>query len=148
MGVEVSIGLAAISAGATVAKMSAEKEAERADLSAINEQSKLQSIQYQQKQLQNLELTDKMLSKQAAQMTTRGVTFNSPSFNAVQTDTINAGAKQSRNDKLAESIGEGSFEAERKNVKRTLHAKLFGDVAEFSFNAATGIGKLPKAEDL
>jgi len=102
MGVEVSIALAAISAGATVAKMSAEKEAAQADLSAINQQSRLQSIQYQQKQLQNLDLTEKMISKQTAQMTTRGVAFDSPSFNAVQRDTINTGSKQARNDKLTD----------------------------------------------
>jgi len=148
MGVEVSIALAAISAGATVAKMSAEKEAAQADLSAINQQSRLQSIQYQQKQLQNLDLTEKMISKQTAQMTTRGVAFDSPSFNAVQRDTINTGSKQARNDKLTDSIAQDALNDERRNVKRTLHAKLFGDVAEFSFNAANVVSKLPKAEDL
>jgi len=148
MGVEVSIALAAISAGATVAKMSAEKEAAQADLSAINQQSRLQSVQYQQKQLQNLDLTEKMISKQTAQMTTRGVAFDSPSFNAVQRDTINTGSKQARNDKLTDSIAQDALNDERRNVKRTLHAKLFGDVAEFSFNAANVVSKLPKAEDL
>jgi len=148
MGVDVSIALAAISAGATVAKMSAEKEAAQADLSAINQQSRLQSVQYQQKQLQNLDLTEKMISKQTAQMTTRGVAFDSPSFNAVQRDTINTGSKQARNDKLTDSIAQDALNDERRNVKRTLHAKLFGDVAEFSFNAANVVSKLPKAEDL
>jgi len=148
MGVDVSIALAAISAGATVAKMSAEKEAAQADLSAINQQSRLQSIQYQQKQLQNLDLTEKMISKQTAQMTTRGVAFDSPSFNAVQRDTINTGSKQARNDKLTDSIAQDALNDERRNVKRTLHAKLFGEVAEFSFNAANLVSKLPKAEDL
>jgi len=148
MGVDVSIALAAISAGATVAKMSAEKEAAQADLSAINQQSRLQSVQYQQKQLQNLDLTEKMISKQTAQMTTRGVAFDSPSFNAVQRDTINTGSKQARNDKLTDSIAQDALNDERRNVKRTLHAKLFGEVAEFSFNAANLVSKLPKAEDL
>ena len=145
MGVEASIALAAISAGATIGKMSAEKEAAQADLSAINQQAKLQTVQYQQKQLQNLDVTEKILSRQAAQMSTRGVSFDSPSFNAIQRDTINSGAKQSRNDRLAESIGEDAFETEKKNVKRNLHAQLFGDVAEFSFNTATMVNNLPKS---
>lgn len=149
MGVEsAGIALAAISAGATIAKMSAEKESEQADLSAINQQSKILQLQYQQKTLANLELTDKMLSKQAAQLSTHGVAFDSPSFNAIQRDTINTAGKKQSNLDTEKSLAEQSLAIERRNVKNTLHAQLFGDVSNFAFNAATFASKLPQAEDI
>lgn len=158
MGAEATMALAAISAGATIAKMSAEKEAEQADLSAINLQSKMMQLQYQQKHLQNLDITDKMLSRQAAQMSTRGVAFDSPSFNAVQRDTINTAVKTSKNLKTEEALGMKAYDIERQNVKDTLHAQLFGDAASFAFSAV-GLAKeaptlpktgrrLPRAEDI
>ena len=154
MGFEASIALAAISAGATIAKGNAEYEAEQANLSAIDAQSKLMSLQYQQKNLQNLELTDKMLSRQAAQLSTRGVAFDSPSFNAIQRQTINAGGKKANNLAIEESLNQQALRLEKSNVRATLHAQLFGDAANFAFNAA-GLndklpkkGKLPQVEDI
>ena len=158
MGIEVAtVALAAISIGATVEKMSAEKEAEQANLSAINQQSKLMTLQYQQKNMQNLDMIDKMLSKQAAQLSTRGVAFDSPSFNAIQRETINIGGKKERNLNTEESIGQQSLNIERKNVKSTLHSQLFGDTADIAFGligladkypTKSGGKKLPQVEDL
>ncbi|MGC2661790.1 MAG: hypothetical protein WA324_27850 [Bryobacteraceae bacterium] len=158
MGLETAgFALAAISAGATVGKMSAEKEAEQANLSAINQQSKLLALQYQQKNLQNLELTDKMLSRQAAQLSTRGVAFDSPSFNAIQRETINIGSRKESNLTAEQSLAEQGLAIERKNVKSTLHAQLFGDTASLAFTALDlttkwptggGTSKLPQVEDL
>ena len=157
MGLETAgIALAAISAGATIGKMSAEKEAEQANLSAINTQSKLVALQYEQKNMQNLELTDKMLSRQAAQLSTRGVAFNSPSFNAIQRETINIGAKKASNLQTEEALTQQALTIERKNVKNTLHAQLFGDMATFALSALSVAdkwptksgGKLPQVEDL
>lgn len=157
MGLETAgFAMAAVAAGATIGKMSAEKEAEQADLSALNQQSKLLSLQYQQKNMQNLELTDKMLSHQAAQLSTRGVAFASPSFNAIQRETVNIGSKKASNLAAEESLSQQALAIERHNVKSTLHAQLFGDAATFAFSAAgladkfpTGGKKsLPKSEDL
>lgn len=148
--------LAAVATGATIGKMGAEKEAEQANLSAINAQSKLLALQYQQKNMQNLDMTDKLLSKQAAQMAARGVAFDSPSFNAIQRETLNVGSRKESNLKTEESLGQQSLDMERKNVKATLHAQLFGDVASLAFNAVDlggkfptkSGGKLPQVEDL
>lgn len=158
MGLETAgaVALAAIAAGATIGKMSAEKEAEQANLSAINQQSKLSALQYQQKTMQNLDLTDKMLSRQAAQLSARGVAFDSPSFNAIQRETLNVGGKKASNLETEQSISQQAFELEKHNVKTTLHAQLFGDAANFAFNAIsladkfpTGGGKkLPSVEDI
>lgn len=148
--------LAAVATGATIGKMGAEKEAEQANLSAINTQSKLLALQYQQKNMQNLEMTDKLLSKQAAQMAARGVAFDSPSFNAIQRETLNVGSRKEANLNAEESLGQQSLNNERKNVKATLHAQLFGDAANLAFNAVDlwtkfptkTAGKLPQVEDL
>ena len=154
MGWETGIALAAISAGATIGKMSQEKEAEKANLSAINQQSKLAALQYQQKNMQNLEATDRILSRQAAQLSTRGVSFSSPSFNAIERETLNIGSKKEANLKTEESLVQQGFDIERKNVRTTLHAQLFGDAASFAFGAAglaekwPTAGKLPQVEDL
>lgn len=156
---EGALALAAIAAGATVAKMSAEKEAEQANLSALNQQSKLTALQYQQKTMQNLEITDKMLSRQAAQMAVRGVAFSSPSYNAIQRETLNVGSRKQTNLDTEESLHQQAIEIEKRNVKSTLHAQLFGDAATLAFNAVgfaekyptlgspTG-KKLPQVEDL
>ena len=148
--------LAAVATGATIGKMGAEKEAEQANLSAINTQSKLLALQYQQKNMQNLEMTDKLLSKQAAQMAARGVAFDSPSFNAIPRESLNVGSRKEANLKAEESLGQQSLDIERKNVKATLHAQLFGDAASLAFNAVDlwtkfptkSGGKLPQVEDL
>lgn len=154
MGFEASIALAAISAGATVGKMSAEKEAEQANLSALNQQSRLSQLQYQQKTLQNLELTHQMLSKQAAQLSTRGVAFDSPSFNAIQRETLNTAARKQTNQNTEESLTNQFYDIEKKNVKNTLHAQLFGDTANLALTALNigdkfpTKGSLPQVEDI
>ncbi len=135
--------LAAVATGATIGKMGAEKEAEQANLAAINQQSKLLALQYQQKNLQNLDITDKLLSKQAAQMAARGVAFDSPSFNAIQRESLNVGSRKEANLKAEETIGQESLNIERKNVKNTLHAQLFGDAASLAFGALDLFGKFP-----
>jgi len=89
-----------------------------------------------------------MLSKQAAQLSTRGVAFSSPSFNAILRETINIGARKQSNLNTEQSISQESYKIEKENVKNTLHAQLFGDAANFAFGAASFNSKLPKAEDI
>ena len=153
MGDPVSVGLvlAAISAGATIAKGTAEAGAASATQHAIDQQAALSAIQYQEKTLQNLDTIDKMLSKQAAQLSTRGVAFSSPSFNAIQRETLNVGSRTQKNLSTEQSIAQESFKIEKQNVKNTLHAQLFGDTANFAFGAADFANKLPtlpKAETI
>lgn len=149
MGVETAaFTLAAISAGATIGKMSAEKQAADSNLSAINQQSKLLALQYQEKTIHNLDVTEKVLQHQAAQLSTRGVAFSSPSFNAVQRETINIGAKNEAKIKTEKSLSEAGLDIERRNVKSTLHSQLFGDIASFAFGAVDLYDKLPQSEEI
>jgi hypothetical protein len=151
MGTGVEFALAAIAVGATIGKMSAENQAALANLHSIDQQAALSAIQYQEKNLQNLDTIDKMLSKQAAQLSARGVAFSSPSFNAIQRETLNVGARTAKNLRTENAISQESYAIERQNVSNTLHAQLFGDTANFAFGAATYASKvptLPKAEDI
>lgn len=152
MGLEVAtIGLMAVAGGATVAKMGAEREAAQQQEEALDLQGKQLQIQSQQKQLGNLDTMEKVLDAQTAAMTTRGVAFNSPSYNAIQRATLNIGAKQQANTELEGSISEANLETEKANVQSKLWADLFGDTANLAFTAATLKSKaptsLPKMED-
>ena len=144
MGAEVGYALAAISIGATISKAGAEKKAEQANIEALNQQSKLLSLQYQQKHMQNLDLIDKMLSRQAAQLSTRGVAFDSPSFNAIQRDTVNSVSKRQKNLDTEEAISQQMINIEKRNVKTTLHSQLFGDAVNLAFSSAGFLDKVPK----
>jgi hypothetical protein len=145
MGVETAFVLAAIAAGATVAKGTAEAQAAAATQHSLDQQAAFSAVQYQEKTLQNLDTIDKMLSKQAAQLSTRGVAFSSPSFNAIQRETLNVGSRKQQNLNTEQSIAQESYKIEKQNVKNTLHAQLFGDAANFAFGAATLNSQLPKS---
>ncbi len=146
MGTGVEFALAAIAVGATVGKAAAEVDAEKANLSAINQQAKLSALQYQEKTIHNLEMTEKVLQRQAVQLSTRGVAFDSGSYNAIQRETINVGAKNESKINTEESLAKQGFEIERRNVKANLHAQLFGDAASLAFGGLDFLEKLPKKE--
>lgn len=92
--------------------------------------AKQNTLSYQEKTLSNFEVTDRVLKRQIAQATTRGISLGSGSFEALQRDTLNKGAKTGRALDLEKSLMDRNIENERKNVKTTLFAQLFGDVAE------------------
>lgn len=148
MGTGAEYALAAIAVGATVGKAYEEKQAEQADLSAINQQSKLLALQYQEKNLHNLDMTEKILQRQAAQFSTRGVSYNSPSFNAIQRETINIGARNEGKLNAEESLANQGLDIERKNVRNTLHAQLFGDATNLAFGGIDFLKALPTKEKL
>jgi len=144
MGLETAvIVMAAVSAGATVGKMGMEYEASQQREKAIDLQAKQSEIQYQQKTLSNLDTMDKVLDAQSAALTTRGVAFSSPSFNAIQRGTFNIGAKRQQNLDTEQSLTEANSDIEKENVKTTLYAQLFGDTAQLAMNSASLSSKLP-----
>ena len=144
MGVEtVMIVMAAVSAGATVGKMGMEYEAAQEREKALDLQAKESELQYQQKTLSNLDTMEKVLGEQVAAMTTRGVAFSSPSFNAIQRGTFNIGAKRQKNIEIERSLTEANIDVERENVTNTLYAQLFGDTAQLAMNVASVAAKMP-----
>lgn len=118
-------------------------QGEQAKLSAIDLEQKQSTIQSQQKSLANLDLIDKVLARQTAEATTRGVALSSPSFNAIQRETLNEGAKAGQNIAVEGSIMDANFANERENTKRQLMAQVFGSVASMATGAAGLVNKMP-----
>lgn len=125
-----------VAGGMDVFKGYMQYSAAQSKLEAINLSSKEQQIQIQQKQLATADLMEKTLQRQTAQATVRGIALSSPSFNAIQRDTINQGSRQLRNLETDESLVEANKRIERESVKDSLYAQIFGDTAEFASSFA------------
>lgn len=149
MGIETAmIVMAAVSAGASVAKIGFDVKAAESAENALNLQAKQATIQYQQKTLSNLDTMEKTLDAQAAALTTRGVAFSSPSFNAIQRATLNIGAKRGRNIETEESLAQENIRIEKENVRSHLWASIFGDVSQAAMSAASIAAKMPTTQKL
>ncbi|MBX4189684.1 hypothetical protein KW791_00080 [Candidatus Parcubacteria bacterium] len=136
MGIEVAaVVLAGVAAASKAGQMVAETQAAKQKEDALDLQSRQQTLVYQQKTLSNYDVMEKVLDAQTAAMTTRGVGFESPSFNAIQRATYNVGAKKQRNLDIEEDLGQANIDLEKDNVKKTLHAQLFGDASSLAISA-------------
>lgn len=155
MGIETAtIVMAAVATGATVGKMGMEVAAAQSKKDALNLQAKQITLQSQQKTLGNLDVMEKVLDAQAAALTTRGVAFSSPSYNAIQRATLNIGAKRGKNIETEKDLALENIKIEKENVNTTLFAQLFGDTASLAQSAfsisqgmpSSGANKLPQME--
>lgn len=117
---------------------SAQAQTESLDLEAKENQ-----IQTQQKTLSNYDNMEKLLEAQQAHMTTTGVAFSSPSYNAIARNTINIGSKYEKNVELESSIENSNIKLEKQNVRSQLYAQLFGDASSAAFTAAGINSKMP-----
>lgn len=107
-------------------------------------QAKQNELQYQQQTLSHLDNLNKVIQHQTAQMTTRGVTFASPSFNAIQRNTENIAAKQQKNLDIEKSLSDNLIDIEKRNVRNSLYSQLFGDVASLGLSFAKFNSMSPK----
>ncbi len=110
---------------------------------ALKVKSEQNNIIYQQKTLANYDLTNKILDAQLAQESARGVGLGSPSFQAIQENTLNVGAKNQRNLETEKSIFERNEDIEKQNVKLTFASQIFGDITDFASSLASVGSKLP-----
>lgn len=133
---QASLWLLATAATMEVGKGVMEVQAAKAQENALDLQAKQNELQYQQQTLSNLDSLDKVIQKQTAQMTTRGVAFSSPSFNAVQRNTENIAARQQKNLDIQKTFLDANTAIEKRNVKNSLYGQLFSDAASFGFSFA------------
>ena len=144
MGLETAaIVMATIAAGAEVGKSAFEIKAANAKEDALDLQGKELQIQTQQKTLANYSVMEKVLDAQIAHQTTTGTAFSSPSFNAIQRDTFNIGAKKQRNIELEGELEQENIAVEKQNVRNSLYAQLFGNAGEVAQSAASIYSKMP-----
>jgi hypothetical protein len=123
---------AAAAVGSSIAEIAAASEKTR----ALNLQQQQAALQTKQKTLSNLDVMEKTIDAQIAHQTTTGTAFSSPSFNAIQRNTLNIGARAEKNIELEGSFTAANIDAEKANVRNTLFAQLFGTAANTAFSAA------------
>jgi glutamate mutase epsilon subunit len=144
MGMEIAAGaLAVVAVGAEVLKAGYEVKAAGEKEYALDLQSKEMKLYAQQKTLANYDAMEKVIDAQIAHQSTTGTAFSSPSFNAIQRETLNIGAKQQRNTQIENELHQQNIKTEKRNVKNTLYAQLFGDVAHTATTAFDIYSKIP-----
>jgi hypothetical protein len=144
MGLETAaIVMAGIAVGAEFFKADNQIKSADSQEKALDLQAKETQLQTQQKTLQNYSVMEKVLDAQAAHMTTTGTAFSSPSYNAIQRNTLNIGAKTQRNTDIEGGLQEENISIEKNNVQNKLYAELFGDVAETAMGAFNIASKVP-----
>jgi len=139
--------LAGVAVGAEVGKGVMEVNAANEREKALDLEGKQMQIQSQQKTLANYDVMEKVIDAQIAHQTTTGTAFSSPSFNAIQRNTLNIGEKKAKNLELEGDVAEENIEQEKRNVRNTLFAQLFGDVATSAESAASFTSKMPTLQD-
>lgn len=145
MGLETAaIVMATVAVGAEVGKMGFEVAAANEKDKALDLQAKEMALQTQQKTLANYDVMEKVLDAQVAHMTTTGAAFSSPSFNAIQRATLNIGSKKQKNIDIEGDLTQENIEIEKRNVRNTLFAQLFGDTANIAMSAASVAAKMPQ----
>lgn len=138
--------LVVVATVATVGKGVMEYEGAQSKEQALDLQAKQNILTYQQKQLSNLDSISKVLDRQVAQSTVRGIDAGaSPSFNAIQRNTLNIGAKEGRNLDTESTLMQENVDIEKQNVKNTLYGQLFGDAANLAGSFAGLAGKMPSS---
>lgn len=133
---QASLLILATAATMEVGKGVMEIQAAKAQENALDLQAKQNELQYQQQTLSNLDSLDKVIQKQTAQMSTRGVAFSSASFNATQRNTENIAAREQNNLDIQKSIADETVAIEKRNVRNSLYGQLFGDVAGLGLSFA------------
>lgn len=144
MGWETALVVMAVTAEG--AKAFSQTKAASSQGKALDLQSKQSALKYNQEQINNLDILEKTLQAQEAEATTRGVSLASQSFAAIQADTLAKGGKQSENLEMEESLYQRGLGIEKKNIKKTLFANLFGDVAAVGFDFARYRASVPKGK--
>jgi transcriptional regulator with PAS, ATPase and Fis domain len=118
----------AISATSSVLKMSAQMQAAEQQQNALEMQQKQRDLRYSQERLNVYDQVGKTLKHQTAQATVKGLAASSPSFNAIQRQTMNIGSTKFQNLETEKEMSEYNTKMEQENVKNTLWAQMFGDV--------------------
>ncbi len=112
-------------------------------IEGLEMQSRQQTLHYQQKTLNNYDITQKVLDRQIAQATVKGVGMGSASLNAIQRNTLNISAKEGMNLDIEEALGKSNIDIEKANVRRSLASSLFGDIFETGMSFAKIGEKMP-----
>lgn len=144
MGMEVGLTLlAAGSVVGTVAQAQAQEAAAAAEQQQLALQQKQQTIQTQQKTLKNYDDLQQLLNAQESVESTRGVASGSPSFNAIQRNSLNSSSQTQTNIDTQNMLQQEGIDYEKQNVQNSLYAQLFGDAMTGVSNVTGIVSKIP-----
>ena len=112
---------------------------------ALALQGKELELQTAQKTLANYDVMQKTLEAQIAHQTITGTAFSSPSFNAIERNTLNTGAKNQANVEIEGDISKANNLFESQNVNNTLWAQLFGNATQAASTGYKLYNEMPTA---
>lgn len=130
----------AIQTIAALGKADAQIKAADLQMESLKLEGSQKTIETQQKTLRNYDQIKKIVDTQTANAGALGYMSNSQSFNAIQLDTLRTGARAQENIITEGNIAQLSIENEKRSVKNTLFAQLFGDAVDLAAGA-TGTTK-------
>ncbi len=138
MGAEVAVGATIVGAvaGGLAKDRQAGAQQESADLqmAALDLQKQQFTIVQQQKLLGAYDMVKKITDENAAKMTVRGVSFDSPSYEAIAANTFKTLSREVQNENLEQAFVDRNIQLQKQNIKSKLYTDLFGDVESFASN--------------
>jgi|SRR5580693_2609879 hypothetical protein len=148
MGLETAaIVMAGVAVASEVGKSVAQVKAAESQGKALELQALEKQLETQQKTLSNYDVMEKVLDAQIAHQTITGTAFSSPSFNAIQRQTLNIGSRKQKNIDIEGELAQENIKLERQNVKTTLFAQLFGNTAQAATAAFSIYSKMPQLQE-
>ncbi len=127
----------------TFGKAYQQTQAAKQRIKALEFESKQSALAHTQELISNYDILERTISMQQAEASTRGFALNSPSMEAIERDTINKANKAAKNIELEESLFQKNIKVEKKSVKKSLFANLFGDIATTGFDFAKYSSSVP-----
>lgn len=129
--------------GATIASIGEASAGEKASLEQINLEQKQRQLQLTQQKISVYDAVQKTVDRQEAESTTRGISMDSPSFNAIQRQTMNIGSENLQNIKTEQEMTDYNAKAQRENVKNSMYAQIFGSVGKLGMSFAQLASGMP-----
>lgn len=126
-----------------VGSASSQYSASRSKEHTLDLEAKQLKLQTIQKQVANYDQLQKVLDAQTAMASVRGFTMNSPSFNAIQRNTVNVGSKYFKKIDTEYELGMINIKNEKNAVKQSLFAQLFGDVTSLAMGGLNAYNSMP-----
>ena len=131
-----AVAAAAVGAVSGVASAFGAVAAEEQTEQAITLQAKQKQLQLTQQKLTAYDQIQKTLNRQTAQATVRGVSMDSPSFNAIQRATYNLGSEELTNINTEMDFVKYNEKASKENAKNQMYAQIFGGLGQTAMSFA------------
>jgi hypothetical protein len=135
--------LMVLAAAGTVGESYMDIKGEQAGEQALDLKEKADKLRFTQKTLSNYDVMQKVLDRETASASVRGVALSSPSITAEATDVFNLGAKEQTNIDIERAIARENISLERRNIQNSLFSKLFSNATSLATSLASAKAGMP-----